>query len=92
MGQINPPVDLFEFPCDFPFKVFTDAEDRDEFCQQAITAVSGVVPVVRENLQLRPSSKGTYVCVTMTVAVSSREQVEKIYTLLRELQNVRYIL
>lgn len=92
MGQTNLPDDVFDFPCDFQFKVFTDTSDRDGFCQQAAAAISGITLFNGENIQMRQSSKGTYVCVILTVAVTSRTQVESIYSILRELDGVRYLL
>jgi len=92
MAQVNPPDDPFEFPCEHGFKVFGDAADQVQFGQKVLQVIQSVVPVKSDAVQLRPSSKGRYVCVTISARVSSRQQLEDIYTRLRSLEGLRYLL
>lgn len=71
-------IDLFNFPCEFPIKVMgrmdSDLENRvveiinrhvDNLVEGAITS--------------RPSGKGNFVAVTITITAHSREQLDNIY-------------
>jgi len=92
VAQVNPHEELLDFPCEHGFKVFGDAADQAQFSQNVLQVIQSVVPVSSDAIQLRPSSKGRYVCVTISAQISSREQLEDIYTRLRTLEGLRYLL
>jgi putative lipoic acid-binding regulatory protein len=76
--MIDPKDSLIEYPCDFPIKVFGEAQPGFE---QAIAMVvknhdpgfdaAGIVA--------RNSSKARYICLTCTVRATSREQLDNLY-------------
>ncbi len=69
---------LIEFPSDFPIKIMGEA--RDDFAQ-------GILIVIRQhapdydgsNMEMRPSSKGTYLSLTCTVRATSKDQLDNLY-------------
>ncbi|WP_116473736.1 DUF493 family protein YbeD [Zobellella maritima] len=81
--------ELLEFPCRFPFKILGLADAR---------LPDLVVEVLQQHApgdyspQVRPSSKGTYHSVTVYVRVESKEQVERLYHALGQLDLVKYVL
>ncbi|GAB4168954.1 MAG: DUF493 family protein YbeD [Geothermobacteraceae bacterium] len=92
MADKGSPLDLLEFPCRYPFKVFTDRRDMSVFEQEMSSCAAAVVGPNAAELSRRASSRGTYTCVTMTVAVEARSQIEALYSSLRRLQGVCYLL
>lgn len=69
---------LIVYPCDFPIKVMGRA--HDDFLA-AVTALvlrfdPGFDP---ETIELRPSSSGHYLGLTLTVHVESRAQLDALY-------------
>jgi putative lipoic acid-binding regulatory protein len=82
---------LLEFPVDFPIKVM--GKRADGFAQ-AVAAlvrqhVAGFDPAT---LELRSSSGGAYLSVTVNVKVCSRAQLEGLYRALAEHPMVRVVL
>ncbi len=81
--------ELLDFPCAFPFKVLGVAHE---------TLQDRVVEVLQRHAPgdytptLRPSSKGTYLSVTVTCTVTSKEHVELLYTELAKIDGVRGVL
>ncbi|NTS78109.1 YbeD family protein [Catenovulum sp. SM1970] len=81
--------EFLEFPCRFPFKVvgYTDPALIDE-----------VVAVLQQHVPgdysptSKDSGKGTYQSITVDVNVESKEQVEKLYQALSEIEKVRMVL
>lgn len=69
---------LFEFPCDFPIKVM--GKSHPDFTETIVT-------VIRQfddgfdaaRIEVRPSSGGNYVGLTVTVRALSREHLDDIY-------------
>lgn len=84
--------ELLEFPCDYQFKAFGPGEDDDGFVQSVRQAVSSVVPVSLDAVRTRPSSRGTYVCVTVVVRLYNIDQVRAIYASLRRIEGLKYLL
>lgn len=79
-----------EFPCLFSFKVLGLAHDD---------LVDHVMQVVRQHTDagdyspaVKPSSKGNYHSVSVSVTVTSKEHIELLYTELGKLELVRYVL
>ena len=69
---------LLEFPLDFPLKVM--GRRVDEFAQTISQIVREHVPGFDPaTVELRASSQGTYLSVTVVVRVETREQLERLY-------------
>jgi len=81
--------ELLEFPCAFPFKVLGLASD---------TLADRVVAVLQQHCPgdytptQKPSAKGTYISVSVTCQVNSKEQIELLYTELAKIDGVRGVL
>lgn len=68
----------FNFPCDFPIKIMGRSDCELETL--VIDIVSRHAPEVNENcLNTRPSGKGNFISVTVTVKATSRQQLDNIY-------------
>lgn len=69
---------LLTFPCEFPVKIMGRASENFE---------ADVVAIVRKHapdlsaaaISNRPSSKGNYIAITVTVNATSKEQLDNIY-------------
>jgi len=69
---------LLEFPTDFPLKVM--GRRVDGFAQTVIDIVRTHVPSFNAaTTDLKPSSKGNWLSVTVVPRVDSREQLEALY-------------
>ena len=82
--------EYLEFPCQFSFKVLGLAHDD---------LVDQVMMVVRQHTDagdyspvVRPSSKGNYHSVSVSVTVTSKQHIELLYTELGKIELVRYVL
>ncbi len=81
--------ELLEFPCVLNFKVMGIACDE---------LPDKVVAVLQEDTpgdyapSIKPSSKGNYHSVSVAVRVTSQEHIEKLYKVLAEIEEVRYVL
>ncbi|CFQ32314.1 MULTISPECIES: DUF493 family protein YbeD [Yersinia] len=81
--------ELLEFPCSFTYKVMGIAEPQ---------LVNQVVEVVQRHApgdyspQVKPSSKGNYHSVSITITATHIEQVETLYEELGKLELVRMVL
>jgi len=77
-----------EFPCHFPIKVMGTA--TGQFKIAVIEIVKKHIPeLVDEHIHERASSNNKYISLTLTVHVSSRDQLDKIY---RELHACGHVL
>ncbi|MFZ6675342.1 DUF493 family protein [Undibacterium sp. Xuan67W] len=81
-NQILPPVDpaesLIEYPSEFPIKIM--GVMHDDFAQTMVELVTSHDPTFHSGkLEMRPSSKGTYLALTVTVWAVSREQLDNLY-------------
>lgn len=82
---------LLEFPVDFPIKVM--GKRVDDFAQTIAALVRSHVPGFdAATMELRSSSNGTYLSVTVNVHVASRAQLEGLYRALSEHPMVRVVL
>ena len=82
---------LLDFPVDFPIKVM--GRRVDGFAQAISALVREHVPGYDPaGLELRSSSKGTYLSLTVTVRVESRAQLEALYRALSAHPMVRVVL
>jgi len=81
--------ELLDFPTVLNFKVMGVA--CDELPDLIIAEIQKHTPGDYVP-QLRPSSKGNYVSVSIAVTVTSKEHIEKIYNTLNAIEEVRYVL
>jgi putative lipoic acid-binding regulatory protein len=74
---------LLEFPCDFPLKAI--GRDGDDFVPAVLSIIRRHVPALGSGAVVsRISDKGKYVAVTVTFTAESMEQIETIYSELRQ--------
>ena len=81
--------ELLEFPTVLNFKVMGVASDElpDIIIAELQKHTPGdYVP------KIKPSSKGTYLSVSLAVKVTSKEHIETIYKTLTAIDEVRYVL
>jgi len=82
---------LIEFPCDFPVKVM--GARVDDFAQAILEVVvrhdSGFDAA---RMEMRPSSKGTYLSLTCTVRATSQDQLDNLYRELTSHPMVKVVL
>ena len=81
--------ELLDFPTVLNFKVMGVASDdlADIIIAELQTHTPGDYAP-----KTKPSSKGTYLSVSVKVTVTSKEHIEKIYTTLNAIEQVRYVL
>lgn len=72
---------LLEFPCRFPIKAF--GREGEAF-QAAVREIieAHVPPQDRQDYQLRPSKRGRFSAVTVTITATSQTQIDEIYSAL----------
>ncbi|MCP1065222.1 DUF493 family protein YbeD [Serratia symbiotica] len=80
---------LLEFPCPFTYKVMGLAQP--EFVDQVVKVVQSHAPG-DYNPQVKPSSKGNYQSVSITINATHIDQVETLYEELGNLEIVRMVL
>ncbi len=69
---------LLEFPCDFPIKIMGD--NNAEFEAEIIRIVRQHVPDLGEGaVRQRPSGKGNYLSITVTIRAESKTQLDALY-------------
>lgn len=69
---------LLAFPCDFPIKVMGRKETG--FAQSVMEIVLRHAPDYQPStMEMRPSRKGKYLSLTVTVQARSREQLDDLY-------------
>lgn len=81
--------DLLTFPCDFTFKVV--GKSRPDLSDDVQALISQHAKVV-DSPKVQPSSKGTYVSVSLTMRAENIEQVEMLYQALAKIDGVRMVL
>lgn len=70
-----------KFPCDFPIKAMGRSEQG--FTELVVEIVRKHAPLLDgEAIQVRPSSGGKWVSVTITIRATNREQLDAIYSAL----------
>lgn len=80
---------LFNFPCDFPIKIMGQNADTLRPHVEETTARLGVESV---SLTERPSAKGNYLAITLTIRATSRGQLDELYRALGESADVKALL
>lgn len=69
---------LLEFPCDFPIKIM--GAKQDGYAQAILAVVLRHAPDFdAAAMEMRPSSKGTYLSLTCTVRATSKAQLDALY-------------
>jgi uncharacterized protein len=81
--------ELLEFPCSFTYKVMGVA--KPELTVQIIEVVQRHVPGDYVP-SVKPSSKGNFHSVSITITATNIEQIEKLYEELAKLELVRMVL
>lgn len=70
--------ELFNFPCEFPIKIMGRCDCELE--SLVVEIVNRHVEDLSENaVKTRPSGKGNFIAVTVTITARSREQLDNIY-------------
>lgn len=91
MKSIPPEESLIVYPCDFPIKVMGRA--REDFASVMAELVRTFDPGFDpDTIQIRPSGRGNYVGLTLTVRVESREQLDALYRALHGHEMVSVVL
>ncbi|MGB6006703.1 DUF493 family protein [Castellaniella sp.] len=91
MESIRPEDSLIQYPCDFPIKVMGRA--LDAFLPAMADLVRGFDPDFDPaSIEVRPSSSGNYLGLTLTVRVHSREQLDDLYRALHGHELVSVVL
>lgn len=80
---------LLDFPCQQTFKVLGVADDK--LTEQVISCLQIHAPG-DYSPRLKPSSKGKYHSLSLSVRVTSKEHMETLYTELAKLPLVRVVL
>lgn len=89
--DIPPEQSLIEYPCDFPIKVMGIMQDA--FAQTMIEVVIEHDPTFHAGkVEMRPSSKGNYLALTMMIYATDRTQLDNIYRALSSHAMVKMVL
>ena len=76
--MISPEDSLIEYPSDFPIKVM--GATHEDFAATIVDVVMGFDPTFHiGRMEVRPSAKGTYTGLTVTVRATSRGQLDDLY-------------
>ncbi|MGV3742766.1 MAG: DUF493 family protein [Burkholderiaceae bacterium] len=87
----EPVESLIEYPSDFPIKIMGVMQDA--FAQTMVELVMEHDPSFHAGrMEMRPSSKGTYLSLTVTVRATSREQLDGLYRALTAHPMVKVVL
>ncbi|WP_230405083.1 DUF493 family protein [Undibacterium rugosum] len=91
MKPIPPEQSLIEYPSEFPIKIM--GAMHDAFAQTMVEVVTLHDPTFHAGkMDMRPSSKGTYLSVTVTVWATSRDQLDNLYRALSGHPMVKVVL
>ena len=89
--MLNSADSLIEYPCDFPIKIMGAMQDA--FAQTMVDVVSTYDAEFHAGkLEMRPSTKGNYLSLTVTVRATSREQLDNLYRALSSHPMVKMVL
>jgi putative lipoic acid-binding regulatory protein len=82
---------LITYPCDFPIKIMGGTQDA--FAQTMVDLVRLYDPEFdASKMEMRPSTKGNYLSLTVTVRATSREQLDNLYRALSSHPMVKVVL
>ena len=86
-----PSESLIEYPSDFPIKIM--GVMQDDFAQTMVELVQRHDPDFHAGkMTMRPSSKGNYLALTVTIRATSREQLDNLYRALSSNSMVNVVL
>lgn len=89
--DIPPEQSLIEYPCRFPIKVM--GANTTEFVSSMVMIAEAFEPGFdKASLEHRPSRAGNYLGLTISIHVSSREQLDEVYRTLTTHPLVKYVL
>jgi len=78
---------LLEFPCRFPIKIMTKSDvDLHPLVMELVAPHAEDISA--DDIQLRPSSKGNFIAVTVTINATSKAQLDSIYLALTAHEDV----
>lgn len=82
---------LIDYPSDFPIKVVGTMHDT--FAQTIVEVVTVHDPDFHAGkVEMRPSSAGNYLSLTLTVRATSRQQLDDLYRALSSHPMVKFVL
>lgn len=82
---------LITYPSDFPIKIM--GVMQDDFASTMVELVQLHDPDFHAGkMEMRPSSKGTYLSLTVSVRATSREQLDNLYRALSSHPMVKVVL
>jgi putative lipoic acid-binding regulatory protein len=88
---MDPKDSLIEYPSDFPIKVM--GPTHIDFAPTIVEVVVQFDPTFHEGkMETRPSSKGNYTGLTVTVRATSREMLDDVYRALSTHPMVKMVL
>ena len=91
MRDIPPEQSLIEYPSDFPIKVM--GAHVDGFVEAVAIVAQGFDPGFDPGtIERRPSKGGNYLGLTVTVRITSREQLDELYRTLSTHPMVKVVL
>jgi uncharacterized protein len=91
MNPIPPEESLIEYPSRFPIKVM--GENVDGFVHAVTQVAKNFDPQFdAATVEMRPSSGGKYLGVTITITATSREQLDELYRTLTTHPMVKVVL
>jgi putative lipoic acid-binding regulatory protein len=91
MQAIPPSESLIEYPSDFPIKVM--GPTHIDFAPTIVLVVQKHDADFHEGkMEVRPSAKGNYTGLTVTVRAVSREQLDALYTELSDHPMVKIVM
>ncbi|MDP2742956.1 MAG: DUF493 family protein [Hydrogenophaga sp.] len=89
--EIPPEQSLIEYPVHFPIKVM--GSNTPEFLAAMVHIARAFDPTFGEHkVEQRPSKAGNYLGLTLTVHVTSREQLDELYRTLTTHPLAKYVL
>jgi len=88
---MDPKDSLIEYPSDFPIKVM--GASHIDFAPTIVEVILQLDPTFHEGkMESRPSSKGNYTGLTVTVRATSREMLDDVYRALSTHPMVKMVL
>ncbi len=91
MTNPDPEKSLIEYPCDFPIKIM--GAMQESFADTMVDVVTRHDPDFHAGkMEMRPSTKGNYLSLTVTVRATSREQLDNLYRALSSHAMVKVVL
>ena len=90
MSEKCNPEDLMDFPCRFQFKAVGVA--GEVFSRDIVAAIDNHVSVSADAILCRPSGKGKYLSVSVSVTLHHYQQLTCIYADMRKVAGLKLLL